>query len=76
MPAAVLAQLTVTLSTDTAAPLDCAQGRLAIIGSTAFEPVVREAADHYRDSCRKVTFSFDMRGSGEGLRGAGPASRT
>jgi phosphate transport system substrate-binding protein len=70
--AVVLAQLTVTLSTDPAAPLDCARGRLAIIGSTAFEPVVREAADRYRDSCPKVTFSFDMRGSGEGLRGAGP----
>jgi ABC-type phosphate transport system substrate-binding protein len=70
--AVVLAQLTVSLWNNDSAPLDCAKGRLSVTGSTAFEPVVREAADNYAATCPGASFGFDMRGSGEGLRNATP----
>lgn len=55
------------MRSDRGAPLDCAGGRLTVVGSTAFEPVVRAAAESYRDTCPKVAITLDMRGSGEGL---------
>ncbi|WP_308121295.1 substrate-binding domain-containing protein [Paractinoplanes bogorensis] len=63
----VVAQSLVFLRSDTRTPLDCAEGRLAISGSTAFEPVIREAARSYQDVCPAAEFAFEMRGSGEGL---------
>ena len=68
----VLAQLAVTLWTRGSAPLDCAGGRVRITGSTAFEPVLREAGGSYARTCPGASFVFDLRGSGEGLRDAGP----
>jgi len=63
----VVAQSVVFFRSDNGTPLDCAAGRLTLTGSTAFEPVVREAARSYQDVCTEATFSFEMRGSGEGL---------
>lgn len=64
--AVIVAQLVLSL-TDEQAPLDCASGELNLVGSTAFEPVVREAADAYRASCPDVIFEFDFGGSRDGL---------
>jgi ABC-type phosphate transport system substrate-binding protein len=50
------------------APLDCAAGRLTLVGSTAFAPVVQEAADSYARRCPGADFAFDFNGSVEGLR--------
>ncbi|WP_250001078.1 PstS family phosphate ABC transporter substrate-binding protein [Actinoplanes sp. M2I2] len=63
----VVAQSIVFFRSDTGTPLDCAAGRLTVTGSTAFEPVIREAARSYQDVCTEASFSYEMRGSGEGL---------
>jgi phosphate transport system substrate-binding protein len=49
-------------------PLDCAGGDLRLVGSTAFAPVLREAAASYGNTCPDANFAFDFRGSIEGLR--------
>ncbi|WP_147259183.1 PstS family phosphate ABC transporter substrate-binding protein [Pseudonocardia hierapolitana] len=49
-------------------PLDCAGGNLTLVGSTAFAPVLREAAAAYERTCPDAGFAFDFRGSFEGLR--------
>jgi phosphate transport system substrate-binding protein len=64
----VVAQLGVFLRSSGAGPIDCATGRLSVVGSTAFEPIVREAAESYRRQCPDASFAFDLRGSGEGLQ--------
>ncbi|MCY1142944.1 substrate-binding domain-containing protein [Actinoplanes sp. Pm04-4] len=63
----VVAQSVVYFRSDAGTPLDCAAGTLTVTGSTAFEPVVRDAAKSYQESCTEAAFSFEMRGSGEGL---------
>ncbi|WP_433374968.1 PstS family phosphate ABC transporter substrate-binding protein [Actinoplanes sp. CA-142083] len=73
--AIVVAQLVVFTQSNNGAPLDCARGRLNITGSTAFAPIAREAAKSYQDLCPDATFSFDMRGSGEGLQFLDQAGR-
>ncbi|MBG0568681.1 substrate-binding domain-containing protein [Actinoplanes sp. NEAU-A11] len=64
----VVAQLLVFLRSSTATSLDCATGRLDVVGSTAFAPIVREAAASYRRLCPGAEFTIDMRGSGEGFQ--------
>jgi phosphate transport system substrate-binding protein len=64
----VVAQLGVFLRSSGANPIDCASGELSIAGSTAFEPIAREAARSYQNQCSDASFEFDMRGSGEGLQ--------
>ncbi|WP_250028394.1 PstS family phosphate ABC transporter substrate-binding protein [Paractinoplanes maris] len=63
----VVAQSVISFRGTTDTPLDCAGGRLTLAGSTAFEPVVREAAQSYQDVCTEASFAFELRGSGEGL---------
>ncbi|MGP4002232.1 substrate-binding domain-containing protein [Streptomyces sp. 8N706] len=64
----ILAQLTVSLATnDTVAPLDCATGKLTLTGSTAFKPVLEEAAKAYKDTCPGASFALDLGGSTAGL---------
>ncbi|GAA2669494.1 PstS family phosphate ABC transporter substrate-binding protein [Actinoplanes palleronii] len=63
----VVAQLLVFLRSNSGAPLDCATGHVTIYGSTAFEPIVQEAAGAYRDLCPGASFAFAMAGSGEGV---------
>lgn len=63
----VVAQSILYLRSTGNPPLDCAGGHLTVTGSTAFEPVAREAAKSYQQACTDASFSFEMRGSGEGL---------
>jgi ABC-type phosphate transport system substrate-binding protein len=70
----VVAQLGVFLRSSGASPIDCAAGTLHVVGSTAFEPIVREAAASYRRQCPDASFGFDMRGSGEGLQALAAAA--
>lgn len=49
------------------APLDCARGKLALVGSTAFVPVLQEASRLYAASCPGSDFTIDAKGSLEGL---------
>lgn len=50
------------------APLDCAQGSLTIVGSTAFKPVLAEAAQTYQRTCPEAHINTDqITGSGTGL---------
>lgn len=64
----VLGQLVVFLRSSADTPLDCATGRLTLVGSTAAHPVVREAADTYARTCPDASFRLDLRSSGEGLQ--------
>ncbi|TDC22050.1 phosphate ABC transporter substrate-binding protein [Streptomyces sp. 8K308] len=60
-------QLGLALNEDgAAAPLDCAEGELTLVGSTAFEPVLTEAAESYRDHCPDATIEVATEGSEEG----------
>jgi ABC-type phosphate transport system substrate-binding protein len=63
----ILGQLLFSLRGNDTAPLDCATGKLTLTGSTAFEPVLRAAADEYTNTCPGAEFSIETRGSGEGL---------
>lgn len=60
-------QLVANLNADSV-PLGCAAGRLTLTGSTAFAPVVQEAADTYADTCPGAEFDYEFEGSGNGLR--------
>jgi ABC-type phosphate transport system substrate-binding protein len=71
----ILAQLIVSLSSNDTAPLDCATGKLTLTGSTAFAPVLQEAADAYEHSCPGSRFTLNTRGSAEGLRELDQAGR-
>ncbi|WP_328760064.1 substrate-binding domain-containing protein [Streptomyces sp. NBC_00271] len=51
MVSAVQSILTFTRHDATAAPLDCATGTLTLSGSTAFAPVLQEAAKEYHRTC-------------------------
>ncbi|MFF5291403.1 PstS family phosphate ABC transporter substrate-binding protein [Paractinoplanes globisporus] len=73
--AIVIAQLVVFTQSNNGAPLDCASGHVNVTGSTAFAPIVQEAAKSYQDLCPGATFAFDMRGSGEGLQFLDQAGR-
>ncbi|MGW1740854.1 substrate-binding domain-containing protein [Nocardia sp. NPDC001965] len=49
------------------APLGCATGELTVVGSTAFEPVIREAARLYEQTCPGARFDFGFEGSERGM---------
>ncbi|QUH04940.1 substrate-binding domain-containing protein [Saccharopolyspora erythraea] len=63
----ILAQVAVSLGGGSA-PLDCATGKLTVVGSTAFAPVLREAADSYRRTCPGAEITTSTRGSTAGLQ--------
>jgi phosphate transport system substrate-binding protein len=65
--AIVVAQLLLFTTSDDTRSLDCADGHLTVHGSTAFEPIVRQAAKSYQEQCPAAVFRYDMRGSGAGL---------
>lgn len=53
----------------TGAPLECARGTLKVTGSTAFKPVVEQAAKSYEDYCSGADIDTSgMRGSVDGLQ--------
>jgi ABC-type phosphate transport system substrate-binding protein len=58
---------TSVLRDDTAAPLDCAGGELLLTGSTAFGPVLEEAAGLYAETCPDAVVTVRTEGSGQGL---------
>ncbi|WP_245678171.1 substrate-binding domain-containing protein [Nocardia acidivorans] len=45
----------------------CTSGKLTLVGSTAFEPVLRDAAAAYRKLCDGADFTFGFDGSDRGL---------
>ncbi|WP_106248512.1 substrate-binding domain-containing protein [Allonocardiopsis opalescens] len=49
-------------------PMDCYQGRLTLVGSTAFRPVLAEAADAYMRTCPGAEILTDTEGSDHGVR--------
>ncbi|MFB8009212.1 PstS family phosphate ABC transporter substrate-binding protein [Nocardia sp. NPDC056000] len=52
---------------DTPVNAQCTSGKLTLVGSTAFEPVVRDAAAAYHKLCDGADFSFAFDGSDRGL---------
>ncbi|MEV6275788.1 substrate-binding domain-containing protein [Nocardia sp. NPDC051832] len=48
-------------------PADCASGRLTLVGSSAFEPVIRAAAAQYAQRCTGAEFAFGFEGTERGL---------
>ncbi|MGD9484128.1 substrate-binding domain-containing protein [Streptomyces sp. TRM70308] len=72
----VLGQFAVSLGREgQGAPLDCAEGRLTLVGSTAFSPVLEEASAAYAGTCPGAAFTLRTRGSTEGLRALESAGR-
>lgn len=64
----IVGQLVVSLGSNDTAPLDCATGVLTLTGSTAFTPVLEQAAGEYQDTCPSVSITVDTKGSIAGLR--------
>ncbi|MEU1299340.1 substrate-binding domain-containing protein [Streptomyces shenzhenensis] len=70
----VLTVCVVTLATlivardDTPPPMGCAKGSLTVVGSTAFEPVLRDVAERYETDCADSTIKVDPNGSTAGIR--------
>ncbi|SOD58571.1 phosphate ABC transporter substrate-binding protein, PhoT family [Streptomyces zhaozhouensis] len=60
---------------DENAPLDCASGELALTGSTAFAPVLEEAATAYEDTCPGSRITVTADGSANGLNALESAGR-
>ncbi|WP_433593517.1 substrate-binding domain-containing protein [Nocardia sp. CA-145437] len=46
---------------------DCGSGKLTLVGSTAFEPTIREAAAAYAKNCSALAFDFEFDSSDRGL---------
>ncbi|MQY20122.1 substrate-binding domain-containing protein [Nocardia macrotermitis] len=45
----------------------CVPGQLTLVGSSAFEPVIRDAATEYRKTCPAANFAYAFEGSERGL---------
>ncbi|MDT0265029.1 substrate-binding domain-containing protein [Streptomyces sp. DSM 44915] len=74
--AIIVTQLGLSLAAeDQSAPLDCASGELTLTGSTAFDPVLRAAADSYRDTCPGAAIEVRTDGSAQGLAALNRAGR-
>ncbi|RBO96755.1 PstS family phosphate ABC transporter substrate-binding protein [Nocardia puris] len=65
--AVIVAQFAVAVLRPDPTPLDCATGKLTLIGSSAFEPVIRDAAAQYEKRCTGAEFAFDFAGTERGL---------
>lgn len=63
----IIVQFVVAALEPSPTPLECASGKLAVVGSSAFGPVVREAADQYRKRCTGAEFTFAFEGTERGL---------
>ncbi|MFD4502378.1 substrate-binding domain-containing protein [Streptomyces sp. NPDC058457] len=53
---------------DNPPPMGCAKGSLRVIGSTAFAPVMRDAAKKYEKDCEGASITVDAHGSTAGIR--------
>ncbi|MGP3926739.1 substrate-binding domain-containing protein [Streptomyces sp. 8N616] len=59
-------------------PQGCAGGALTVVGSTAFQPVMKDLDAAYEDDCPGAHITVDARGSGRGtskLKSAGEAAK-
>ncbi|GAB2687560.1 substrate-binding domain-containing protein [Nocardia thraciensis] len=65
--AVIVVQFAVTLLGDDPPAPHCVRGDLTLVGSSAFEPVVRDAAAAYRKGCAGADFAFAFDGSERGL---------
>lgn len=65
--AVIVGQFAVAMVEEPPMPLDCAAGAVNLTGSSAFEPVIREAAGQYEKRCRGVRFTYDFDGTERGL---------
>nr|WP_221333471.1 substrate-binding domain-containing protein [Nocardia transvalensis] len=63
----IVVQFVVYLLDDKPPAPDCVAGSLTVVGSSAFEPVVRDAAAAYRKDCPGAGFAFAFDGSERGL---------
>ncbi|WP_040708875.1 PstS family phosphate ABC transporter substrate-binding protein [Nocardia takedensis] len=63
----IVVQFVVALVEPNPDPLDCASGTLTVVGSSAFEPVLRDAAEQYGKRCGGAEFAFDFEGTERGL---------
>ncbi|WP_330249424.1 substrate-binding domain-containing protein [Nocardia sp. NBC_00565] len=63
----IAVQLVVAVLEPAATPLDCATGKLTLVGSSAFEPVIRDAAGQYGKRCTGAEFAFGFEGTELGL---------
>ncbi|MRH90985.1 phosphate-binding protein [Nocardia sp. SYP-A9097] len=52
---------------DTPINAQCTSGKLTLVGSSAFEPVMRDAATAYHKLCDGADFAFEFDGSERGL---------
>ncbi|MYW67028.1 phosphate ABC transporter substrate-binding protein [Streptomyces sp. SID8379] len=66
---ALIAAVTLPMLLPPALPSDCETGRLRLTGSTAFEPVLNELAQKYRDHCQgRPDITVTTHGSRTGVR--------
>lgn len=63
----IVVQFAVSLTGNNPPAPDCLAGRLTLVGSSAFEPVIRDAATAYRKDCPAANFTFAFEGSERGL---------
>ncbi|MGW4716251.1 PstS family phosphate ABC transporter substrate-binding protein [Nocardia sp. NPDC004260] len=63
----IVVQLVVSALEPSPTPLECASGKLTVIGSSAFAQVIEDAAEQYRKSCTGADFSYGFGGSERGL---------
>lgn len=63
----IAVQLIVAAIEPAPTPLECAAGKLTVIGSSAFAPVVQQAADQYGKRCTGAEFAFGFEGTERGL---------
>ncbi|MFI1713832.1 substrate-binding domain-containing protein [Streptomyces litmocidini] len=78
LTACVVALAAIIVREQTPPPIGCARGALALTGSTAFAPALREAARQYEKDCEGSTVTVDVHGSTAGIRElaqAGPGKK-
>ncbi|MGQ4614663.1 substrate-binding domain-containing protein [Nocardia sp. R7R-8] len=63
----IAVQLVVSALEPSPTPLECASGKLTVIGSSAFAQVIEDAAEQYRKSCTGADFTYGFEGSERGL---------
>ncbi|WP_069163822.1 PstS family phosphate ABC transporter substrate-binding protein [Nocardia altamirensis] len=63
----IVVQLVVTAVEPVPTPLECASGTLTVVGSSAFAPVIKEAAAQYGKRCTDAHFAFGFEGTERGL---------
>ncbi|QEU92937.1 substrate-binding domain-containing protein [Streptomyces kanamyceticus] len=58
----------IVLRNDDPPPIECATGKLTVLGSTAFAPVAQELAEKYEDDCPGSDITVSAHGSTSGVR--------